>query len=112
MTSIDKSMHVQVSTVNETINIFNEIESSDKKIVDNIKAFTKLTDYINKFSGELLELIETLASTSEESAAVAEEVTASSENQISVVEQVKHSGDAIMNIVGELEENIEKFTIE
>ena len=112
MRSINEGMLTHSSTVNETINIFNEITESDTKISDNIKSFTNLIDYIKDFNNDLLELIETLASSAEESAAVSEEVTASSDEQISIVEKVRKSGTDILKIVDELKTNIEKFTIE
>ena len=112
MNSINDSMNVQTSTVNETLRIFNDIANADKKIADNIKSFNNLIQYIKKFSDELLQLIETLASCAEESAAVAEEVTASSENQIEVVEKVKEASNNILSIVDELHINIEKFKTE
>lgn len=112
MNSINDSMDIQTSTVNETLRIFNDIANADKKIADNIKSFNNLIQYIKKFSDELLQLIETLASSAEESAAVAEEVTASSENQIGVVEKVKEASNNILSIVDELHINIEKFKTE
>lgn len=112
MNSINDSMDIQTSTVNETLRIFNDIANADKKIADNIKSFNNLIQYIKKFSDELLQLIETLASSAEESAAVAEEVTASSENQIGVVEKVKGASNNILSIVDELHINIEKFKTE
>lgn len=112
MNSINDSMDIQTSTVNETLRIFNDIEDADKKIADNIKSFNNLIQYIKKFSDELLQLIETLASSAEESAAVAEEVTASSENQIGVVEKVKEASNNIFSIIEELQINIEKFKTE
>lgn len=112
MNSINDGMMSHSSTVNESIDIFKEITSADYKISENVKSFSGLIDYIKDFSDELLELIETLASSAEEDAAVAEEVTASSNEQISVVEKVKESGNNILKIVDELKSNIEKFNIE
>ncbi|MGN0143646.1 MAG: methyl-accepting chemotaxis protein [Clostridium sp.] len=112
MNSIDSGMKLQSATVSETIDIFSEITNADNKISDNIKSFNDLIDYIRNFSNDLLMLIETLASSSEESAAVAEEVTASSENQINVIQEVKKSGDIILKIVDELKSNIDKFKTE
>ena len=112
MNSINEGMISYSSTVNETINIFNEITSVDNQISENVKSFNGLIDYLKDFSNELLELIETLASTAEEGAAVAEEVTASSDEQIAVVEKVKSSGNNILKIVDELKTNVEKFNIQ
>lgn len=112
MNSIDSGMKRQCDTVDETMNIFDEITCADNKIAENVKEFSDLSEYIKEFSDELLQLIETLASSAEESAAVAEEVTASSEDQISVVGKVKVSADYILKIVNELKENIDKFKIE
>ncbi|ETJ29287.1 Methyl-accepting chemotaxis protein (MCP) signaling protein, partial [human gut metagenome] len=70
MSSIDEGMKVQNLTVNETLAIFDEITNADSKISDNIKSFNNLIDYIKDFSENLLVLIETLASSSEESATV------------------------------------------
>ena len=72
----------------------------------------ELIDFIKDFSGELLTLIETLASSAEESAAISEEVTASSENQIIVVQNVKSESDNIDDIVDSLQVSIEKFKVE
>ena len=111
MSSINNGMISHSSTVTDTINIFSEITSADKKISENINEFNNLIDYMNQFSNELLNLIETLASCAEESAAVAEEVTASSDEQIIVMDKVRESGINILKIVDELKINIEKFTI-
>ncbi|HCW53620.1 MAG TPA: methyl-accepting chemotaxis protein [Clostridium sp.] len=112
MVSIDNGMKRQANTVNETMNIFEEITCADNKISENIKSFSDLSEYIKGFSDELLQLIETLASSAEESAAVSEEVTASSDDQLNVVGKVKMSGDNILQIVNELKENIDKFKTE
>lgn len=112
MKSIDEGMKKQSATVDETMDIFNEITRADSRISENIKSFSDLSEYVKTFIDELLQLIETLASSAEESAAVAEEVTASSEDQINVVGKVKTSGDDILQIVNELKENIDKFKIE
>lgn len=112
MNSINNSMEIQNSTVNETLSIFDDITNADQKISNNIKSFNNLIEYVKEFSDELLNLIETLASSAEESAAVAEEVTASAENQIGVVERVKESGDNLLDIVDELHANIENFKTE
>ncbi|MDD6796522.1 MAG: methyl-accepting chemotaxis protein [Clostridiaceae bacterium] len=112
MDSIDDGMKLQSSTVEETIQIFKEVTDADNQIAENIASFNVLIEYIKKFSDELLQLIETLASSSEESAAVAEEVTASSVDQINAVEKVKGAADVILGIADELMQNIEKFKTE
>lgn len=112
MNSINDGMKLQSSTVEETIKIFEDVTNADAKISENIDSFNTLIQFVKSFSEELLKLIESLASNSEESAAVAEEVTASSANQLDSVEKVKKAGDNILNIIDELKNNIEKFTIE
>lgn len=112
MESINEGMNTQSSKVEETLVSFEEITHADSKIADNIKSFNKLIDFINIFSNELLELIETLASSAEESAAVAEEVTASSEDQILSVQNVKKEADNIAETVRRLQISIEKFKTE
>lgn len=112
MNSINDGMKLQSSTVEETLKIFEDVTNADAKISENIDSFNTLIQFVKSFSEELLKLIESLASNSEESAAVAEEVTASSANQLDSVEKVKKAGDNILNIIDELKNNIEKFTIE
>lgn len=112
MDSINKGMKLQSATVEETLKIFEDITKADGKISENIESFNIIIQFVKKFSDELLKLIESLASSSEESAAVAEEVTASSLNQIEAVAKVKDAGDNILNIINELKNNIEKFRTE
>jgi len=112
MNSINDNMKLQLATVEETLKIFDNITNADKKIEENIGSFTELIEFIKDFSGQLLMLIEALASSAEESAAVAEEVTASSESQIISVQNVKNEANNIDDIVDSLQVSIEKFKIE
>ena len=112
MDSINKGMKLQSATVEETLKIFEDITKADGKISENIESFNIIIQFVKQFSDELLKLIESLASSSEESAAVAEEVTASSLNQIEAVAKVKDAGDNILNIINDLKNNIEKFRTE
>lgn len=112
MYSIDKGMKTQSETVNETLKIFEDVTNADEKIAENINSFNEIIKFIKNFSGELLTLIEVLASSSEQSAAVAEEVTASSTDQIEAVGKVKDASSNILDIVDELKKNIEKFKTE
>ncbi|WP_234120437.1 methyl-accepting chemotaxis protein [Clostridium hydrogenum] len=112
MNSLVEAMKLQSETVTKTINLFSDITFADKSITENIQTFNKLIEYISTFSNNVLEVVETLSSISEQCAAATEEVTASTQDQLTMVEKLRKSSIGIGTIVKELEANIEKFKID
>ena len=109
MEDIDSAMLLQLNTVENTSEVFENIMLADKNILENMKEFTKTINHISVFGEEILETVEHLSKFSEESAAVTQEVTASVEEQLAMSEKLMSESEVINDVVIELEKNIEKF---
>ena len=111
MEDIDSAMLLQLNTVENTSEVFENIMLADKNILENMKEFTKTINHISVFGEEILETVEHLSKFSEESAAVTQEVTASVEEQLAMSEKLMSESETIKDVINELENNIDKFKI-
>ncbi|WP_395941148.1 methyl-accepting chemotaxis protein [Bacillus thuringiensis] len=87
------------------MSVVNTISTSVEKIVEGV-------NNIGHEQGEITEVMNTIAGTSQESAAVSEEVNAATESQVNHLEKVAHTMESLTENMRDLERLVEQFKVE
>ncbi|MBN2222816.1 MAG: methyl-accepting chemotaxis protein [Vallitaleaceae bacterium] len=97
--------------LNETVEVFDDMDTSVTKVENVVEAFIDETKNIEQMKNELLTSLESMAAISQQSAASTEEINASTEEQMSLVTEI---GEAIIQLNGDilkLSEEMQHFEV-
>ncbi len=112
MTQIDTAMSEQTKLVEETYEVFKQIEEADTMIIDNIIDFSSTINYIGEFSKELLGITDSLALIAEESAATTGKTKVSLDKQFEMVDNLNKISENIKENIKELSNSIGNLKID
>lgn len=102
---------VQNEFMKETKDLFNKINETLNKFIDDLSSMDYYYQDINLKKNKLVEITSNLSALSEENSASAEEVTACSEEQYAVSENINNSISNLKTLSEELKEFVSKFKI-
>jgi methyl-accepting chemotaxis protein len=101
----------QEAAMSDTINAFDNIAKVFTDINTNITKVAALSDKLDIEANDASNVINEIASLTEETAAGTEQVSASTEEQTVGIQQIAESSEKLANLALELQKSIEKFTI-
>lgn len=101
----------QNNFMNETKEIFNKINMTINKFIEELAEIDNYYNTMNKKEGHLVEIISNLSALSEENSAAAEEVAAASEEQYSTTEEVNNLLYKLHDLAKDLDKIVNQFKI-
>ncbi|WBW95367.1 methyl-accepting chemotaxis protein [Oceanirhabdus sp. W0125-5] len=101
----------QESSVNQTVDVYQDILDAVINVSNNMKEVTEACVILNENSASVGENIDNISSIAQENAAGAEEVAASTEEQSASIEEISASAEQLADISNKLEDTIERFKI-
>jgi methyl-accepting chemotaxis protein len=104
-------MNVQISSVKNTENKYDEIAKAIKASEETIEELNKSGEDIEHKKELFLDIIQNLAAVAEENAASAQEGAASAEQQTASMNEIAHASEGLAEIAQELQKWITKFKI-
>ncbi|GAA0719568.1 methyl-accepting chemotaxis protein [Clostridium malenominatum] len=107
----NEAVQAQESSVKATEEIFNDILSSMKMIIDKVSGIKNLTTDLDEKKIHLTHQMENISSISEETAAGTEEVSASTEEVAATMEQFVSYANNLKKLALALEDELNKFNI-
>jgi len=99
----------QEKSVDEAIVSFERMKHSNQKINKFIEKVIYDTDLLESDANEVVDMIENLASISEETAASTEEISAATEQNLASIQKMGQEVISLVNVISELEMSISKF---
>jgi methyl-accepting chemotaxis protein len=106
-----KVVEEQQTAVKHTQEAFDKINTATQEAVNQVGRITEATEDIINGIHMIVEIVESQAAASEESAAGTEEISASVQEQTAAIEEVSHIANGLIEIVDELNELVNRFTI-
>ncbi|MGG0655721.1 methyl-accepting chemotaxis protein [Rummeliibacillus pycnus] len=104
-----QSQNEVVSITSET---FYNISNLVQRLQESISVISKDVISVTTFKDEVVDIIQLMAATSEETAAASEEVSASSAEQLNAIESVSASAENLTQLSEKLSDAIKKFKID
>lgn len=101
----------QKKAVLETRNIFIEISNAIQSMTQNIVEIKESSIGMGNKKNELVEVLENLSASTEESSASTEEVSATTEQQLASIQQISSNTQELKLLSEKLNEAINKFTV-
>lgn len=101
----------QEKSVNDSVQSFDRIIKSAQLVNEMIQKVAYDADFLDKGAKEVVEMIESLANISEESAASTEEIAATTEQNLTSIQKVGQEVHNLMKVISELEDSANKFRI-
>lgn len=106
---IKKISHEQITSVSKTNNSFNDIAKAINNIVDKINIVDKALNKMQEDRLEICEIIESISSVTEETAASSQEVASTLENEITSIRDVIEVTNSLGELIKELDTKTKKF---
>ncbi len=104
-----KSVDSAKGNLNETVMVFDEIDTSVNMVEAIINDFIQETNTMENLKNELIESLESMAAISQESAASTEEINASTEEQLSRVTEIGQAIESLNDDISRLSAEMHKF---
>lgn len=101
----------QTNIINNTMNSFENIANAINEIIPKIATVKESTDIIDKDKVNHITRIEEISAVAEETSAATEEITASTEEMTSSSDDVATSAEKLLERIGEMKREINKFKI-
>ncbi|MDD4504567.1 MAG: methyl-accepting chemotaxis protein [Clostridiaceae bacterium] len=101
----------QQTSVRNTEEAFNKINNVTQEAVIQVGKIAAATENIISGIQMIVEIVESQASTSQESAAGTEEITASVQEQTAAIEEVAHIANDLIDVVDKLNALMNRFTV-
>lgn len=101
----------QEKALSDTVHAIGDISDKVESIVVKVKAVTGATESLTQDVKEAGDMISTLASISEETAAGTEEASSSVEEQNVLIQMIAECSNELYNIAESLQDNVEHFNI-
>lgn len=101
----------QEKALSDTVHAIGDIADKVESIVSKVKAVSGATDSLTQDVKEAEDMISTLASISEETAAGTEEASASVEEQNLIIQMIAECSNELYNIAESLQNNVDHFTL-
>lgn len=99
----------QENALSQTVSAIAEITDKVESIADKVKAVSGTTDSLTEDAKEAGDMVATIASISEETAAGTQEVSSSIEEQNSLIQSITECSSELYTIAENLKENIDNF---
>lgn len=99
----------QFKAVEQSTDMFNEIDLSTEILTQNITTISQAIDNINDYKEQVINSIRTISVVSEEAAASTEEVSAATQQQLSSTESLNEMTKQLSNLANQLNNEISKF---
>ncbi|WP_299745545.1 methyl-accepting chemotaxis protein [Rossellomorea sp. y25] len=111
MVKTKETFEVQKEVIQKTNHVFNETSQLMKSMQLEIENMYKEVGQINLEKDEVVNVIQMMAATAEETAASCEEMSASTEEQVRAVQSVTEAAERLTDLSQQLQSSIERFKI-
>ncbi|NLP35647.1 MAG: methyl-accepting chemotaxis protein [Clostridiales bacterium] len=101
-----------VKTTEDTSKVFNNIKALLERTVEAVNVAKELSDDMNVRKDSILENIQNISASAEETSAGAEEVSAFTDNQLESIQKVSDETDKLQDISRKLQEEVSRFKFE
>ncbi|MGR3766337.1 methyl-accepting chemotaxis protein [Rossellomorea sp. NS-SX7] len=111
MTKTKETFEVQYGVIQKTNDVFDQTSTLMKTMQGEIEQMYKQVGQINLDKDEVVNVIQLMAATAEQTAASCEEMNASSEEQLRAIHSVTEAAEVLTDLSQELQDSIQKFKI-
>jgi len=111
MDDLRKTSEEQNHSVEETGNVFRDIENAINAIVDKFRNVNESVNKMQQDKDEVIKSIEQISSVSQETAAASQEMAATTETQMKAFEELHEASASLSQLVVELDEKLKKYKL-
>jgi methyl-accepting chemotaxis protein len=111
MAKTKETFEVQYGVIQKTNNVFDQTSALMKTMQGEIEQMYKQVGQINLDKDEVVNVIQLMAATAEQTAASCEEMNASSEEQLRAIHSVTEAAERLTDLSQELQDSIQRFKI-
>ncbi|QWC22847.1 methyl-accepting chemotaxis protein [Bacillus haikouensis] len=112
MAKTKETFEVQFGVIQKTNDVFDQTSTLMKTMQTEIEQMYKQVGQINLDKDEVVNVIQLMAATAEQTAASCEEMNASSEEQLRAIHSVTEAAEHLTDLSQELQDSIQKFKIQ
>jgi methyl-accepting chemotaxis protein len=112
MAKTKETFEVQFGVIQKTNDVFDQTSALMKTMQIEIEQMYKSVGQINLDKDEVVNVIQLMAATAEQTAASCEEMNASSEEQLRAIHSVTEAAEHLTDLSQELQDSIQKFKIQ
>ena len=107
----EDALEAQEQAVDNTVTFFNKINNFIQEMTGSVNQIVQQNDKNAENIDIIVEMIQNLSASSEETAASTEEASAATEEQTSSLEQISDSADKLANLSNKLKDMVQQFKV-
>lgn len=111
MAKTKETFEVQYGVIQKTNDVFDQTSALMKTMQNEIEQMYKQVGQINLDKDEVVNVIQLMAATAEQTAASCEEMNASSDEQLRAIHSVTEAAEVLTDLSQELQDSIQRFKI-